>query len=153
MPFPQIYQPKSASDVRPETRAIFRAINASDYAGVRSALEAGEDVNVSGAFKITALHYACSTFASKAGASGFSHPVEADRIIRLLVDSGASLTARDAYGHMPNALCNGHGPRWLATLMQNLAATGSWPERNPGGIYDEDDIRLPWPLTTLKRAA
>jgi hypothetical protein len=153
MPFPIIYQPKSAADARPETRAIFRAINAIDYAGVKAALEGGEDVNVYGAFKITALHYACSTYARKAGTSGFSHPAEADRIIKLLVDSGASLTARDAYGHMPNALCNGHGPRWLAALMQNLAAIGSWPERNPGGIYDEDDIRLPWPLTTLKKAA
>jgi hypothetical protein len=153
MPFPIIYQPKSAADSRPETRAIFRAINASDYQSVKAALDAGEDVNITGAFKISALHYACSTFGRKAGAYGFSHPREADRIIKLLVDSGASLTARDAYGHMPNALCNGHGPRWLAALMQDLAATGSWPERNPGGIYDEDDIRLPWPLTTLKKAA
>jgi hypothetical protein len=153
MSFPQIYQPKSAADARPETRAIFRAINASDYEAVKAALDAGEDANVSGAFKISALHYACSTFARKAGAYGFSHPREADRIIKLLVDSGASLTARDAYGNMANALCNGHGPRWLAALMQDLAATGSWPERNPGGIYDENDIRLPWPLTSLKKAA
>lgn len=140
MPLFQSFKPKSAADVQPETRPIFQAILASNVDGVIAAMVAGEDLNAASAFKLTPLHVACRVFAMKAG-PGFCRPEAAEMIIKILLSAGASPLARDALGHMPIEWCEGHAPRCLRAAMEDLARAGTWPEPNPGHLYDEDEVR------------
>ncbi len=93
---------------------IVRHALARDFVSVTALCASGDDVNATGEYRETALHWAAILNDSD--------------IARHLVGAGADLDARDINGRTPADLAMRHGHTWLARQLSEFALRDAGPK-------------------------